>query len=194
MIWPFNSKKDVIKKTESKNQDIEIIDSELLQIDSIDFYGTFTKSKDGRYILGWDYQTYYVLLFNLEIILKGKKTHLVDGHVANNGTFILNDNMSRENTESTFYAIDCLGNTLVNKLLPANIYNSGISCDGKFAVCQTCNTKEVAGTLYFFDLSRGVILWEIQPEEGWADSYKFDTDNKNIYLIYGKNKKFAYDF
>jgi len=127
--------------------------------------------------------------------LSGKMQRPNDGRVADNGTFVLNDWMFGEGLKGTFYAIDRQGNVVTRKLFQANLFNNGISSDGRFAVCQTCNSDNAdSGILCFFDLLAGAILWAKPPESGWADSYEFDVEKELLYLVYMDVGKFVYNF
>ncbi len=180
-----------------------------IRIKSIDFFGVFTISQNGKYILAWRDSSpsdgiggardkgmgAYVLLENNNVVLIGEMERPNDGHVTDNGTFVLNDWMFGGELQGTFYAIDRQGNLLIKKVLKANLYNNGISSDGDFAVCQTCNSDTPDGSnLYFFDLPKGVMLWSKPPERGWASSYEFDSNKRLLYLIYGEAEKSLYAF
>ena len=171
------------------------ISEDFLIIDSIDFGGPFTTSPNGSYTLTWDYEKSYILLGKDEIILRGEIQGPSDGHVADNGNLVLNCIALSKNLGGTFYAIDRQGNVLVKKCFQANLFNNGISSDGMFAVCQTCNSDNEDGDkLSFFDLCTRKMLWTKPPESDWADSYEFDVNNGFLYLVYKDRSRYAYNF
>ncbi|MHC4533483.1 MAG: tetratricopeptide repeat protein [Planctomycetota bacterium] len=218
MFWPFKRKKKKETTTNDTDDklDVEVVltpgepsstkdverSDDWLRIKSIDFFGQFSTSPNGRYTLGWREGTpasepdgtlkrtqgSYVLLDGDEIMLQGKMQRPNDGKVANNGTFILNDWMLHTKTNGTFYAFDVQGNILIKHLFQANLFNNGLSPDGKYAICQTANT------LNFFDLSTGEHLWQKKPAGYLADSYEFDLEKELIYAVDKNLGKFAYSF
>jgi len=147
--------------------------------------GGFRNSGDGQ----------YALFENGRRVLQGKLQRPNDGKVANNGTFIINDWMFGEGLKSTFYAFDRQGKIILKRYFKANLFNNGISQDGSFAVCQTCNSdNEDGNTLNLFALLTGNQLWQIKPETGWADSYEIDTVNSFLYVVHKDLGKFRYNF
>ena len=205
-MWRFRRKKESSKE-ESHVRNVTRRGS-FLDIESIDFSGLFTTSPSARYTIAWcdtdeasgrggfreKGRGRYVLLDNDKMILRGRMQRPNDGHVADNGTFVMNDWMFGEGMKGTFYAIDCQGNVVTRKLFQANLYNNGISPDGRLALCQTCNSDNTdSGILSLFNLSGGKILWQKQPESGWANSYEFDLEKGLIYLVYMNLGKFAYN-
>ncbi|WP_051967837.1 hypothetical protein [Brevibacillus thermoruber] len=162
-----------------------------LSIDSINYVGRYTVSSNGKYTLTWC-DGRYLLLENDQIIVDGKMKRPDDGIVTDDGVFVLIDLGS--GTSGTFYAFNNAGDLLVKKAVRANIYNAGISRDGKFSVFQTAHSDNSSGnTLYFFELNSGNLIWKATPEKGWANSYEFDTDNCQLHLIYD-DFRVSYDF
>lgn len=169
---------------------------------------SISRSPNGRYALAWCDAQFggrdglkvveegsFVLREPHKVITRGKIQRPNHGNVANNGTIVINDMMFGKGGMGTFYALDRQGNVLLKKLFQANLWNNGISPDGRFAVCQTCNSDNADGNvLTFFDLLTGKILWQKQPETSWADSYEFDLEKEIIYLVYRDKGKFAYSF
>lgn len=205
-MWPFRRKKNTSKK-EYSVKNVTRRDN-FLDVDSIGFSGRFTTSQDRRYTIAWcdadkasgqggfreKGEGRYVLLDDDKVILRGRMQRPNDGHVANNGTFVLCDWMFGEGMRGTFYAIDRQGRVLMKKLFRANLYNNGISPDGRFALCQTCNSDNTdSNILSLFDLRDDTILWQKQPESGWADAYEFNLEKGFILLVYRNLGRFAYD-
>ena len=178
-------------------------------IDELHFYGEFHRSQNGRFILAWsDYDPKsgaggyrkkgygrYILFDGDEIILKGKLGRPNDGKVSNNGTFILNDWMFGGGLKSVFYAFDVKGKQLIQHVCNANLLNNGLSNDGQYAVCQTCNSDNEDGNkLFFFNLKEKRLMWKHEPEIGWADDYRFDTEKQILYLVYYNGRSYRYNF
>ncbi|AKB60845.1 tetratricopeptide repeat protein [Methanosarcina mazei] len=163
-----------------------------------DFSGQFHQSPNGRFILAWKDQYdkgSYILLDNGKIKLRTNMTRPNDGSISNSGVFVIND-WTSQNMSGIFNIISPDGESLVKKRFKANLYNSGISEDGLFAVCQTARSDEESDSnkLCFFDVINRKLLWKKSPDTGWAKSYLFDTDNKILYLIYDGNRTYRYTF
>lgn len=195
-----------------KNLTIDYSCDNWIRIPQIRFYGRSVTSLNGRYTLAWmaGTRTYdqrgelynqngtYILFDKKEIILIDDLESPEYGKVSNNGIFVFNDSMFSDVPQSFFYAIDRQGNTLIKHRFSANIFNNGLSPEGRFAVCQTCNTNNEDGNiLWFFDLYKGNLLWKNTPEGGRASFYEFDVGNGILYLIYDnphRPGKYSYSF
>jgi hypothetical protein len=79
-----------------------------------------------------------------------------DGKVEDNGVFILSDWGSIETLNGTFAAFCPDGTPILSRKLKANLFNNGLSPDGRWAVCQTANApSDDSGRLFVFDLALG---------------------------------------
>lgn len=167
-----------------------ILRDDFVEVPELSFFGRFSRSSSGDYLLAWaDWDPVrstggwrktglgrYLLVLKETLLLDGKMERPNDGHVANNGTFIFNDWMFGDGLKGTFYAFDSVGTILVKREFDANLFNNGISDDGRWSVCQTCNSDNDDGNrLILFDLESGGMLWSVQPETGWGRNYKFDS-------------------
>lgn len=185
------------------------IEDIFVRIDEINFFGKYSKSPNGQFIIAWsdfDYESgiggfrtsgegTYVVAKNDEVILVGKLQRPNDCKISNNGNFIVNDWLFGEGLKGIYYAFNLSGQILLNHTLSANLFNNGISENGKYVVCQCCNSDtDDSNTLYFFDLEKGSLLWKINPEVGWADSYYFDCEKMELHLIYKEKGIFRYNF
>ena len=75
----------------------------------------------------------------------------------------------------------------------ANLLNNGISPDGRFAICQTCNSDSSdSGVMCLFDLASGNVVWKRVPETGWAEDYGFDAEYGILTLQYKDLGAFRY--
>lgn len=190
------------------NNDI-IIDENSISIHSLDLFGEYSISQNHNYILAWcDSYTIlnnngieekisgkYALLKGKHIVLSGELQRPNDGKVANNGNFILNDWLNPNKREGIFYAFDSIGNILIKHQFYANLYNNGISTDGRYSVCQLANSDTVDGrTLNLFDLEKKLRLWQLIPKDSGTKSYCIDSDKNVVGLIYDNNSRYDYDF
>ena len=209
MWWPFKRKKKDVPTKSQYTDSVSKIGSRMIRVASMNFFGPYSESLNKKFLVGWSDsdseqgiggfresgEGSYILAENGKVIVTGKLQRPNDGKVANNGTFIINDWMFGEGLCGTFYAFDKIGTNLIKYHFEANLYNNGISEDGKYAVCQCANSDtEDGGVLAFFDLEIGRILWKKSPESGWADSYLFDCQNHYLYLVYRDKGKFRYTF
>ena len=130
----------------SSKADIQIEDS-FITINSINYFGMYEKSTDGNWLISWldksqgkangEYLLYD--LVNKRIAAHGKLERPHAGHVANNGTFSIEDWMNSSELIGSFNVFSSTGEVIFKELLQANILNSGISQNGLLAVCQTAN-------------------------------------------------------
>lgn len=205
-MWPFSKKKKVQKRS---HQSVSRVGSASVRVSSIDFFGSYSESKNGEFLVGWSDsdresgvggfrqsgEGSYILAEHDEVTTFGKLQRPNDGKVANNGTFIINDWMFGEGLQGTFYAFHKNGKRLIKHRFSANLYNNGISEDGRYAVCQLANSDtEDGGTIAFFDLEQGILLWQKHPDSGWADSYQFNLERNELLLRYRELGHFRYSF
>jgi len=184
-------------------------DSDFIDIPSRNFYGMSSRSPNGLYTIAWSEgdstsasqrgprvrNGRYFLLKNKKILAKGRMAQPNDGKVANNGIFILHDWGLGDALKGTFHAFDASGLKIITRVFSANLFNNGISPDGRIAACQACNAPDTAqsGVLAVFDLTRGAQIANFVPESGWADYYKF-TQNDVIGLGYRSLGAFRYNW
>ncbi|MBB5048528.1 hypothetical protein HNR60_003295 [Rhodopseudomonas rhenobacensis] len=174
--------------------------SDFINIPSRDFFGPFAKSPNGRYTLAWcdggpdqSRKGRYFLLDRGRIVVEGGMPRPNGGHIVDSGVFILNDWGSIETLSGTFTAFDPDGTVRFRRSLHANLFNNGLSNDGRLAVCQMANAPhEDGGKLFVFDLAAGAQIASWYPESGWANSYEFPEDGQTIRLVYRDRGAFAY--
>lgn len=168
-----------------------------------DFTGEYHQSPNGKFILAWKDQNEngkYILLERGKVKLQAKMKHPNNGMVSNSGVFILSDWTSK-GMYGVFHIINADGETLIRQRCKANLGHTGISDDGRFAVCQALEStsKPDSYKLFFFDIKNKKLLWKKLPETigselNWAGSYRFDTKKKVLYLIHDKNRAYRYTF
>lgn len=120
------------------------------------WFGPAVASPDGQWILSWidadlsggrggakETGMGGYLLYDARkgtVALKGRLERPNNGHVANNGTFVLEDWHLSSTLSGTFVAFDAQGRRLLNRCLGANLMGNGVSVSGQFAVCQTASS------------------------------------------------------
>jgi hypothetical protein len=172
-----------------------------LSIPTIDFYGSYATSPNGRYRVAWrdggtdrgDGQ--YILIDGEQIVCQGQMERPHDGKVADNGVFILNDWRAQGTLAGTFRAFRADGSPLAVQDYAANLFNNGLSSDGRFAACQTCNSGEEndSAILTVFDLTDGSELSRFRAESGWPQTYRFSLNGETLFLGYPHDEgEFAY--
>lgn len=206
-------------KTENKEK-LDIGDStpfrvsfieNFIEIPSLNFFGPFSKSDSGEWIICWsdsDEEDYrggcrdgglgrYVLCNSIKktVVLEGRLERPNSGHVADNGSFSIEDWHFGNKLSGTFYVFSYTGQKLIERPFQANLYNSAISNSGRFAVCQTANAPSSADGDRFtaFDVNNGSELFSIHPPTGWAESYLFAEDASQFGVVLNKIGTFYYD-
>ena len=191
---------------------------ETIGIKSIDFVGQASKSESGEWLICWaDYDIKTIdkdflirvgdreggkgsyLLYNTiqsEIVTKGELERPNSGAVANNGYFSIEEwGFSGSGLSAVFYVYSPLGEIIIKRIFQANIFNSAISKDGKFAVCQTCHNSSGpdGNLLIFFDLTKKGELFSVHPIEQWAEKYDFLEDEQILIVTLKDIGEFRYD-
>lgn len=182
---------------------------DFVTVQPIDFFGQRSRSPSGRFSLVWrdsnDAGTHggartsgsgsYILVDGDRVCCAGKIERPNDGKVADNGTFIFNDwRFNSQELRGTFCAFRPDGTEILSVPFKANLYNNGMSRDGRHAVCQTANSGDESdgNILTMFDLADGRELARWRPESGWANSYEFSEDGAHILLVNPQRPKLAY--
>ena len=171
--------------------------SSFMSIPSLNFFGSFARSPNGRYTLIWRDGTgthggarengegRYLLLDEGMLIVDGRMQRPNDGKVANSGIFILNDWRFSSDLIGTFWAFRHDGSLIFSRTFTANLFNNGLSENGMLACCQTCNSStDDSGKLTIFDLVAGRETSNSVAESGWAQEYEFVAGTSAIQLCY----------
>lgn len=171
-------------------------------------FGQFARSPNGRYLLVWR-DSYgittngksrrvsgrYMLLDGERLLCDDKMERPNDGKVADDGVFILNDwhDFTGE-LRGTFCAFRPDGSAILKRDFKANLYNNGLSRDGRWAACQTCNAPDETdgSVLTVFDLEAAKEYARWRAESGWPDSYEFSENGSKVLLGVRDLGKFAY--
>jgi hypothetical protein len=101
-----------------------------------------------------------------------------DGHVANNGTFILADWLFTDDLRSRLHVIGADGTELIRRDCCANVAATFIEADGRYAAVQLAsNPSDDRDDERFvvFELMHGTELWSKPLEVGPADEVEFDV-------------------
>ncbi|MEJ2498878.1 MAG: hypothetical protein P8Y49_05750 [Sulfurovaceae bacterium] len=164
--------KDVTRKpSQHSSKHSASFHNDFVDIPSLGFYGQFERSPSGEWVICWsdsDEQSHrggyresgygrYILynIFQNKVVLEGKIERPNAGSVADNGNFSIEDWHFGSELSGTFYVFSSSGNELIKKKFQANLYNSAISPNGHFAVCQTANSpKDDGNILSAFDVEK----------------------------------------
>lgn len=202
-IRPLLQSKNVLqRKANPPKAAIDVVLEGWLSIPMIDFYGAYSSSPNGKYRIAWrDGQEAgngrYVLIRGEEIVCNGDLERPQDGKVADNGVFILNDWRAKGPMTGKFMAFRPDGTKLIGQSYEANLYNNGLSADGQFAACQTCNSNDEkdSAVLTVFDLTAGKEIHRFRAESGWPNTYRFSPEDETVTLGYSNGKgEFTYKF
>jgi DNA-directed RNA polymerase subunit RPC12/RpoP len=194
-------------------------EGKFVNIEQLDFYGQFSRSPNGRFMLTWRESWnhpftgkhnlgLYFLLDSNGAIVTGRMERPNDGKVSNSGNFVLNDWMDYvdygEKLRGTFYAFATTGEILVSKEFKANLgSNDGISDDGRFAFCETLasDCKEHSDKVFVFDLEKRILLSVINKREGKkylfeSERIVFDSEHRILNFIDDDNaiaRRYAFE-
>ena len=205
--WLFGDKSGAksaaSRKEPGASAELGAFDGRFVQVSSRDFFGQFSRSANGRFRIVWREEPWidgrklegaWLLLDREQVCAEGRAERPNDGKVADNGTVILNDwLLAAAELSGTFLAFRADGSLILSRRFTANLFNNGLSPDGRHAVCQTCNSgTEDSSRLTIFDLCAGIELGSCVPESGWAQSYEFSDDDHTLRLGYRDGDSFAY--
>ncbi len=204
---PTNAPQTRPAKKSASLPDIRDLGSDMLAIPALDFFGVYRRSPNDRFRVAWRDghgarggardagEGHYVLIDDDRIVAHGRMQRPNDGKVADNGNFILNDWRFTAELSGTFWAFKADGSPILSQPFAANLFNNGLSADGTFAACHTCNSgsESDSAVLAIFDLSRGKELTRFRAESGWPNTYEFLPDERILRLGYANGEgEFAY--
>lgn len=166
----------------------------LYKLNKIYFIFDYISSPNGNYILALNTPRYgdnwtlhgigeYFLIHENKIITAGMLQFPEDGQVANNGRFIINDNLLPHESGSEFLCFDCNGDIVIHENFSVKIKSIRISNNGNFALLSTLYHSiesnnfedtnnfddgfengypelEEVKSLFFYDLNKKQLLWE----------------------------------
>jgi hypothetical protein len=185
-------------------------DGKVFQLKNPWWWGFGSRSPNGRWMISWiesDIESSQsgnrergkgaYLLYDLtenHIVKKGRLERPNNGHVADNGIFLLEDWLSGGGLQGMLYAFAPTGQVLLERKFTANLATSSISKTGKYAVCQTCNSEtEDGGSLFLFDVQTGKQLFSASPDAGWTNDYDVDEESVEVVAYIRDVGAFRYD-
>jgi hypothetical protein len=188
------------------------VDSSVLTVDSLQFIGICSRSKDKRWVAGYTDRLPgsnprpgsndgSALLVNypedrVVVRISGLERPMATA-VSDAGTFLLNDANAEERLSGDVKAFDTRGQQIFRRTYAANLFNLDISRCGRYGAVQTANAPNGDGNLLeLLDLQAGTILFSIAPRTGWADQYGFavrdDGELRRLTVIHTDLGKFNY--
>ncbi len=203
-----NKKKGAQQSTSRPVQSESIsFDDSFVTIPSIGLFATYSKSSSGEWVICWkdghldghrntDDGRY--VLYNTrqnKVVLQGRLERPNSGKVVDNGIFSLEDWRFGNKLSGTLYVSSPGGNQLIKRNFDANVYNSAISDNGRYTVCQTANapTGEDGFQLTAFDVEKNIELFSIRPSTGLSDGYVFREDVPEFGVVINRIGTFYYD-
>ncbi|HQV01900.1 MULTISPECIES: VRR-NUC domain-containing protein [unclassified Novosphingobium] len=190
---------------------IEPFSHGLVRIPALDFFGPHTTSPNGKFHLIWldrnpegtigghryeGHGKWTLLNDDGATLATGRLERPQDGHVADNGTFILNDWMFGDGLNGRLCAFRADGQKLLEREFSANLGTNAISIDGRFATCQTAHApgSPDSNRHFLFDLEQGLEIATWQQETGWTNSYEIDPVNRHVILVGQDDQRVGYGF
>ena len=209
MIWSFPRRSSSRPQERSKSHlpEMELFNS-MVRIPDRNFFGRYTKSPNGEYILAWrdadpgggrgGYRNSgkgdYILIHHGLILTDGRMERPNDGRVCDSGRFALSDWRFGDALRSTFHVFDSQGETLFAKEFKANALYGEISSDGRFAIFVTARSKNAdSNKMSVIDIDSAAVLWSRRPEPGLlADRYEFDAAKNLLWLVYDDRGSYSF--
>ncbi|WP_205514596.1 hypothetical protein [Longitalea arenae] len=136
--------------------------------------GGYRKSGCGHFFVSKNGQT----------VMMGELQRPNDGKIGNNGSFVINDWLWGDNTNSVAYCISITGEVLLKEKLGANLLNNGISDSSRFAIFITANSNNKdCDIAILFDTAQKKIINKIKFGFETPESFTL-IDEKEIWLHY----------
>jgi tetratricopeptide (TPR) repeat protein len=170
--------------------DVEL-DGDFVTSRALDWFGPFNRSPNGRWIVSWLDAgphgangrlsgTGGYLLYDTqtgEALVRDALERPNNGHVANNGVFVLEDWHFTDDLLGTLYVFDTSGNRLFERTFSANLLANTISENGRYVLAQLANSTTSEGSkLFLFELDSGRQLYEVLPSANWTMDYSIDEE------------------
>jgi len=129
----------------------------LLTIDSLGFVGSYARSSDGAYAVGWDSESGVVVLCQGKSLLaSGRGRYPLQGAVADCGTYALVFKGRGESASETVRVFNKSGTPIVTARFATNVYTLSLSSSGSFLACQLCS-----GDIALLSTADGSTVWEV---------------------------------
>jgi hypothetical protein len=108
-----------------------------------------------------------------------------DGHVANNGTFILADWLFGDGLRSRIHVFSADGTELIRRECLANVLETYIEAEGRYAAAHLASNPEDepdGERFILFDLKKRTEVWSKQLETGRPELVEFDLRAGALWL------------
>ncbi|MCA1660933.1 MAG: VRR-NUC domain-containing protein [Novosphingobium sp.] len=191
--------------------EVEPFSHGLVRIRALDFFGPHAASPNGAFHLIWldrnpdgavgghryeGHGAWSLLSEDGTVLATGRLERPQDGHVSDNGNFILSDWMFGDGLNGRLVGFGSDGRQLFMREFSANLGGSALSGDGRFAICDTANAPGSVDSCrqFLFDLEQGSQIASWPQETGWVERYEFDTANERVDLVLGDGERVSYGF
>jgi tetratricopeptide (TPR) repeat protein len=188
-----------------------VVEDQFFSLEKPQWFGPFSRSPNGRWLISWRdsdpsgstggartrgkgaYLLYDVA--GKRVVLQGRLERPNTGHVADNGTFVLEDWHFANELAGTLYAFDAQGHKLLARRLSANLLDNAVSANGRYAACQTASSStDDSVRLFLFDLASGQQMFAVRPSAGaWTTDLAIDASRVEVVAHIKGLGAFRYD-
>ena len=118
--------------------------------------------------------------------------------VANDGSCAIQDGLFSHGLMGDLVVLDARGQERYRRHFDANLFSTGISACGRYAVVQTCAAENPDGNvLEAADTIHQQVLFSVNPQADWGLSFTLDVDDRGelqrVFAHIRKVGAFAYD-
>lgn len=179
-----------------------------IAIDSLNFFGQFTRSTNGQFLFAWQDSDYVggqigghrsrgmgrvILVSDGRPQWQRELQRPNDGVVANSGYSAVNDWLFGSGLRGKFYVLSPSGDILVEARLSANLVKCGITEDGKLAWCSTARSenKRDSEIICVFSTDPPKQIFRTDPVYGDVASLSASPDDIHVVTEHGIAYRFS---
>lgn len=194
----------------AKRLSLHSFSDRFLSIEELQFFGQFSKSPDGRYLVCWSDRSpdrkigghryegkgRWLLLRDDQLVAEGRLERPQEGVVSNDGTVLFSDWLFGNDLAGVLAAFSKQGTQLLAKSFSANLADHALSMDGAYAVCQTLNSpgSDDSCKIVLIDVQAGEELARWEPEPVPILGYEIETGAGLVHVIAEDGDRASYSF